>query len=360
MNMMQSAWQFMVRMYGRLKFLFKEPADFTCGAFATLCKKHTGDLSNRLFDKPIKVLVLYSHEVPFHVFMVGALTEYARQHTVANEFSLKIVDVDTFFDDQLRAAVLKSKYDGTDIILSMGFVLPSFLMQVLLEIGGCPSIVLGMRAPKAIGLHNRGTLNLTGIVREPDADTDCAHYVALLRPYINSVLIPYWPLGDGGYLPTKTAHISQYLSSQGLQVFTVPVDTVNDLMQALNNYHSQVKAVLFLEGCLAAEALVLARDFCWKNKILLCFSESLYAIRYGVPFVYGSDFSRFASEAFCLMRMQRESGLSLGDMPLVHIPNDRELVINEAYFLQLGLPRKALDVFRGKSKVRIIKVCAQE
>ncbi len=360
MKIVRSVLNWFLRLYRRLKFLFFPPVHFTCESFSPLCNTRSTELSPRLFAKPLRVLVLYSHEVPFHVLMLGALNDYVRQNTLKNEFFLKIVDVDTFFDDQLRLAVLNIRDNRIDVTLSIGFMLSSYLINVLREGGGTPSIVLGMRAPHAIGLTNRGKLNLTGVIRQPDADIAFAEYLALLVQYVPVVLIPYWPLGDGDYLPVKVANISQYLSAQGMRVIAKPVNTVDELMQCLRLHMDYVKAVVFLEGCLASEALVLARDLCWKHKVLLCFTESLYAVKYGVPLVYGSDLSNFAREAFCLMRIHRTNSLMLGDLPLIRIPNDRELVINEPYFLQLGFPREALNNLRKKDKVRIIRRCAQE
>jgi len=351
---------FFKSLLSRIRFVVRPPAVFKCDEFAHVCNRGNAELSPRLFKQPSKVLILYSHEVPFHVLMVGALTDYLRQSSLASEFILKIVDVDTFYDDQLRAAVFQSKEQNVDVILSIGYILSSYLIQVLGEIGGGASIVVGMRAPQALGLTNRKALNLAGIIREPDADTAFVEHLVLFGNYVSVVLLPYWPLGDGDYLPQKAARISQFLMAKGLKVLAVPVKTVDELLDLMKREIQSIKAVIFLEGCLASEALLAARDLCWKHKVLLCFTESLYAIRYGVPIVYGSDLSSFAVEAFCLMRAHKSSGLMLSDMPFVKIPNDRELVINEPYILQLGIPRSVLDVFRNLPNVRIIRKCAQE
>lgn len=262
-------------------------------------------------------------------------------------------------EDSIRSQVLKPVLSSNpyDVFVAIGQRGSVAIKTVLNEIGGHPTIFVGVRDPLVLNLIDSlevpgGTVS--AVVREPQSNLAVAEKLALIGPYIKSVIIPYWPLGEAGNLSRQVVEVIKFLRAHRINVKPISVDTAEGALEALSQTISRHDVVLLLEGNITGGLMPEIAYLCQDRDALLC-ADNLEAMTLGASCALGGDLYPFAEGVMRILASFWYDKVPMGLIPAVRLPNNRVFVINTVMFRMIGLPDEALDVFKDMDGVLIVK-----
>ncbi|MDQ5890823.1 MAG: hypothetical protein QG604_697 [Candidatus Dependentiae bacterium] len=302
-----------------------------------------------------KVGVIFGLTHQFHCAVADSIRRFGSEN---RDFSISCLNM-PLTQEAIREKVLKlilSK-DPYDVLVPIGLRAGIYLKTVLDELGGYPTIFTG-GDPNPLA-HNLvesfeapGGL-ATAVVRDPVSSTMVAEKLALLSPYLNKIILPYWPLNAEDTLHNRIADTVQYFTSRGIVVDPVQITDKDEVIRVLRDKVRRHDAVLLPEagsGAVHHEAAYL----CWERNALLC-ADSFESIDAGASCAIGGNLYAFGNGVGRALSAFFYEKKPMGLIPVIRIPNDRIFIVNIAMLQAIGLPIGVADIFNGVDGVMVVK-----
>ena len=309
-----------------------------------------------LLKRQCRVAILMIEKRPFHVAMANHL--YDRINPSSTEEAYRVL----FFRTEENR---KSIYDTAvsilannkcDVLISIGDNCSVITKEVLDQIGGHPTVFVGVRDPLALGLVDsleRPGFCLSGVVRESPPLLAVAENFSLLYPAVQNVLLPYFA-GDS-FLVRQVAATKEYLESRGMKVFDEPIEENSDkLLNLVESYQSRIQGLIFLEGCYSNVLQDEMAFFCWKYCIAFCAGGNA-GIDAGASCSYVGYLGHAASEAFRLVVQHWEEQVPLGLLPVISLASINRFAINVDIMRSINIPTEVINRFKDQPEVEVTR-----
>jgi putative ABC transport system substrate-binding protein len=248
--------------------------------------------------------------------------------------------------------------DKCDVFMPIGEFCTLALKEVLDELGGHPTIFIGVFDP--IGNRLAQSLGkpegcMTGVHRELLSATKITKGLSYLYPLINNVLIPYTPTGAAGLLARQVIDLKKELSAVGMQVFTVPIDRSQEsLFNGLNKYCGRIDSVLLLEGCVSNKFQTHVAYYCWKNELLLCGSGT-YAIDQGAACAFSGEIKECVIAAYQALRSYHEKNTPISTIPINVIKDNQEFCVNIDILRKINFSPQKIEELKNNPHIKVIR-----
>jgi len=302
-----------------------------------------------------RVGVFFALSSQSHRSVAYALSRVMRGHA---EFAVTHVNVDLSLEG-VRARLLESIYSSEpfDVYVTLGLRCSVYAQRVMSELGiSRPLIFAGVRSPEFFGLvksYESPGVNVTAVICEPTSSLAMASKVAVLKKYINKVIIPYCPFKPGDYVTQQVTDLIQYFESERIAIDPISVDSHAGLLPLIEERVQPHDAVFLLEAA-AGNVHEKAAYLCWERDALLC-TYGLEAIESGALCTLGIDLYEIAQGVSYALLAFWIDKIPLGSIPVLCLPSKRVFVINKAMTRAIGIPDEALEPFHDQPGVMVVK-----
>ncbi|MDQ5941079.1 MAG: transporter substrate binding protein [Candidatus Dependentiae bacterium] len=309
--------------------------------------------------RPCRVALLLGFNYQRHLNFVEAVR---RSMSGDKRFVITYVNV-PITEEAIREKVvsLVNSTNPPDIFVPLGLRCSLHLKQVVREIGRGRIAYLGVRDPLSHGLidsFEKPGQDSTAIVCDPSLNTVVAEKLAAIVKYINRVIIPHSTLCDKKVIEQQIAEIIEFFRPHGLIV--EPLEIAGDeeslkreVPKALKGKIVKHDVVLILESALP-DVDVEAAYLCWDRDALLC-DDALSSLYSGAACALGGELDAIAIALRDTLTSYWIDEVSLGDISVKRIPNDRAFFVNVAILRMIGFPEEAIAVFSKLEETIVIK-----
>ncbi|MEI7580475.1 MAG: ABC transporter substrate binding protein [bacterium] len=307
--------------------------------------------------KKCRVAILMIRSRPFHKAMLNYLLNCI-DNGPQDMYDPCILPFSGTNYDDIKNRVRKGVLDGYDVFMPIGEICTLAVKEALDEFGGHPTIFIGVANP--IGhqlvqsLEKPGSY-MTGVTREPLAANKIVQAFSVLYPTITNVLIPYLPTAGAGLLTKQVIEIKKQLTALGMQVFAIPIDDNQEsLFKVLDDYHSRVQSVLFMEGCSSNIFQAQVAYYCWENELLFCGSGT-YAINQGSACAFSGEMRDGTTAAYKSLRAYNEKNIPISAIPIEVLPDNQEFYINIDILRKINFPQEKIEELKKNQFIKVIR-----
>jgi len=307
-----------------------------------------------------RIGVLFGLTRPFHYNLLQSIRLTVGRHPDFTVAPINVEDVESRITPEMIHHIVSSSISRSgpyDVLVAIGQRASDGLIRVAAAVGNPPLVFLGIKDPSTLNCIQSFEApgnNATAVVCEPHRATLVAEKLLLLQSCINRIIIPYWPESLAGALPGQVAEISRLFENHGAPVLSFSVQTKEELFDVVERNTQSRDVVLLLEGNVAGDVVERLSYLCSKRDALLC-ADSLEAMRLGAACALGGSLDPFAHGLMRVLFDFHYGNTSMGFIPVVRLPNNRQFVLNLAMYRMVGFPEEALDVLRKADGVMLVK-----
>ncbi len=177
---------------------------------------------------------------------------------------------------------------------------------------------------------------ISGVIFADESPTIYAQKVALLRPRVSKILVPYGPARLSGLLEKRAEETAGSLQAAGVQPVLVPICSAEEVLTALDENIDNVDAIMLLEGCFSIMVIAMIVARAWPKKKLVISAGGADALCLGATAAYGRSHSDIAHDTVKMIHRTLGERMPLANQPVVVLPSNRAFVVNEALLQQAG------------------------
>jgi ABC-type uncharacterized transport system substrate-binding protein len=307
--------------------------------------------------KKCRVAILMLRNNPFHKSMVTYLLN-CLENGPQDMYDPCIIMCHYGHESDIKTRVWRLVLDKCDVIMPIGQMCTLGAKEALDEIGGHPTIFIGVANPikheLISSIDNPGGY-MTGVLRDSmPAEKIVTHYL-LLKPAIKTILIPYVPTSAAGLLTAQAIELKRQFAAQGMQVFAIPIErTRESLFEVLDTYRSRVQSVLFLEGCFSNSLQAQVAYYCWQHYLLFC-GTGINAIMNGAACAFSGEMRNCATSAYQALRSHWEHNTPISTIPVVIHPDNQGFFINSDMLRKIKFPEDKIIELGQNPSIKVVR-----
>ncbi|MDQ5890692.1 MAG: transporter substrate binding protein [Candidatus Dependentiae bacterium] len=177
---------------------------------------------------------------------------------------------------------------------------------------------------------------MSGVSMEMDSPIEYPEKVALFRPYIGNILLPYGPECLSGLLDERAHVAADYLRAVGFSVSMVPIHSANDAVVAFEKNVDSIDSVMLLEGCFSTMSVNRLAYLSWLHKKILFGNNCKEGVAMGATCSYGRDYGDLAEIAVRMVHHYWDDRRLMLQQPVITLPSNRIFIVNESWLRQIG------------------------
>jgi len=303
-----------------------------------------------------RIALLFGHGNPSHIQISQRLYQLFLQ-PLFDDNEYEPVLWETYFNrDAVRIKIAQIIQQKFDLVIVVGEACSSFLNEFYADTGCVlPTVYLGIRRSAAETILSdvlaRRFKDCVAIVPPDVSEQALAVNIGRFAPYIKKIAIPYYAHGFAGSLCTKIAYVKLYLEQQGIEVYAQPIEDASEGVNFLKQVVSSVDAVFVYEGCGLTTYTAEIAALCWEQRVLFFAGGGEETIDLGASCVYGGSIASCADKAYEVVSECRQRNASLGELPIIDLPYERILMVNEAMAVQCGIPQAFIEELKKEDDV---------
>jgi ABC-type uncharacterized transport system substrate-binding protein len=290
--------------------------------------------------KKCRVAILMGVNNQFHCTVANAIMK-----VLSNNGEFHVTPVVVSLTQNAISSKLIQRMNDFDVFIAIGQRGSVFLKEASKDLVDGPQILfVGIPDPVALNLIDSLEVpgnNVSAVIRHAAQPLDVAQKLVPFLPYLNKIIIPYWPAGEAGQMKQQVTLMGEYFQNLGMRVEPIEVLEKEEILEVLKAKVERQDLVLFLEGGTNdtyREIIYL----CWDRDALVC-GDSNEAIINGAACSFGGNLYKFAEEVERVLMLFWADGKQLGLVPVVPLPNDRIFTINVAMLRMVGFSEEAIS-----------------
>ncbi len=307
--------------------------------------------------KKCRVAILMLRDNPFHKLTVTYFID-CLENAPPDIYEYSIIMHTYGYELALKNRIQKLFLDKYDVLIPIGEVCTTATKEALDEFGGHPTIFIGVF--NAIKLNLIQSIEIpggyvTGVTREYIPLENIVSWYLLLKPTINSIVIPYLPIAAAGILFEQVIKLKKLFAEHGIQVFAAPIErTQESIFEALDAYRSRVQSVLCLEGCFSNAFQEEIAYYCWKNYLLFC-GSGVTAISNGAACAFAGEVRHCATTAYQMLRAHWEQNTPISTIPVVIHPDNQEFFVNTDMLRKIKFPEDKITELENNPSIKVVR-----
>lgn len=230
----------------------------------------------------------------------------------------------------MRAQMEEIEYIGYDLIISIGSLRTRIAYNYIKERNlDIPLIFCGVTDPVALGIVPtlKPQYNITGVIREEIDVTSVAQMLYRIKPVMKKVLIPYHGPAEDGLVEKRLRRAQEYLTQKGAQVTLFPVIGEREFPESLNEIVKNYDTLWCTEGSFLENFNITLIELCNQHGVTF-FTNDIDGAKDGAAVTFGGDIRRIGSALFKQVYALLEQGKPAHDIPIITVPNDRQIIVN--------------------------------
>jgi len=305
--------------------------------FIDLASEHPQE-RGAIMAKPARIGIIFHPENADHAHIANTLAKLLETPSAENEYSPALLPTN-FTMESVRERIILGEKKKMDFYISIGSFFASALNDLFKEIEAVPTLFLGVVKPVENGLTEslaRPNKPMSGVVMQLDSFTRYAEFIAACYPRYQNVLLLYKHDALKGWLQERAEATALYLEARNIKPILVPINSVEEALDAVEKYISQTDCLLLLEGCRSTQVVdYLARLYFRAEKTLFA-NVGKAGIILGAPFSYGPNPQPLIKEIINMVHAHFDKRKPLEFMAVRTVPNNRVLYINKSVLRLLG------------------------
>lgn len=307
------------------------------------------------------------HDAPYHVVIFSA-TSYGNAGQIARGFMQANLQSDRPLQYSMHTALgvdrdkirlVASEILEAEQLPHVVITIGAACTQAYVEIATEKEVVVPLVYLASAGIGpslSRAMMPMlpaTGIEIVKGDMEKAARFLWQAKPQMKRLLLPYFPGGINGYLDKESDIIKEFFTARGVHVSMVPVYSIAHSYQLVCNQLPYYDTLMLLEGDLAIERHRAFAYECIRHGVTLftCISEGP---TFGSVLGYAMDFSEIGTKAFEYAQQIAYDSIDPATLPVVTIPDKRELFGNASLSSHQDLSAKA---FEGIDKDFAVSMC---
>jgi len=304
--------------------------------------------------KKCRVAILMGVNSQFHCTVAHAINQIL---SINGGFHVTPIVV-TLTQNAISSKVIQ-KMKEYDVFIAIGQRGSIFLKEAIKDLDEGPRVLfVGIPDPVALNLIDSLEVpgnNVSAVIRHAAQPLDVAQKLVPFLPYLNKIIIPYWPAGEAGKMKQQVALICDFFRQFETKIETLEVLEKEEVLSILQAKVEPRDLVLLLEGGTTCDSYREIIYLCWDRDALVC-GDSNEAIMMGTACAFGGNLYKFAEEIERVLMLFWVDKKQLGLIPVAPLPNDRVFTINVAMLRTAGFSQQAINaVIKALPDALIIK-----
>ncbi len=308
-------------------------------------------------QKKCRVAIVMLRNDPFHKRMVTYLID-CLENGPQEVYTHSIIMHTYGYEDSLKNRIQRLFLDKYDVFIPIGQLCTSVVKETLDELGGHPTIFIGVGNPIGLQLVKSTEIPggyVTGVKREYIPLQKIVSHYLLLKPAVNSILIPYLPTVAAGFINEQIIELKKLFAAHGIQVIAVPIkQNQESLFEAIDAYRSRVQSILCLEGCFSNSFQEEIAYYCWENYLLFCVS-GITAIQNGAACAFAGEIRNCATTAYQMLRSHWENNTPISTIPVVTHPDNQEFFVNTDMLRKIKFPEEKINELEKNPSIKVVR-----
>jgi len=193
---------------------------------------------------------------------------------------------------------------------------------------------------------------ITGIVREQVPYTYLADFIHFIRPRTKRVLVPFYQNAEFGLYQERLELLRARFAEFGVETILLPVRAMTEVIPAVAEYMSSIDTIILPEGTFISDVTNAIADLCKQYKVMLV-GHHIERTGSNPAVTFLQDAEKVGEALFDAAYQILEQGKKPSEMPIVHLPDDRQIIIDHNACYDQGVDADAIALFCANNNIII-------